>query len=170
MKFTTIVIIKADQATLDNIRKKLPEKSKTYPTDLIIKAASLIPDTDMSDNHSIAKSLAGQTGYESGVDENGVYLMTTLFKDTLIADCVKKIDKPLKKLNICDYYDAFDLDMTDNLLNYIDTYDRFPDAVLMPDLSLVRATGELEDWKNEFKEILKQYSGSSFSLILNCHV
>ena len=169
MKFTTIVIIEANSATLDNIRKKLLDKAKTYPTDLIIQAASLIPDTDMIDSHSIAKSLAVQTGYESGVDEKGVYLMTPLFKDNLIAECVKKIDKPLKKINICDFYNVFDLDMTDNLLSYVDKYDRFPDAILLPDLSLVRADGELNDWKDKLKEILKSYDNNSFSLILDCH-
>ncbi|MFZ2310913.1 MAG: hypothetical protein WAW11_05210 [Patescibacteria group bacterium] len=170
MKFTTIVIIEASSATLDNIRTKLPELTKTRPTDLIIQAASLIPDTNMTDQHSIAKSLAEQTGYKSGVDEQGIYLMTPLFKDTLIADCVKKIDKPLKQINICDSYDVFDLDMTDNLLSYIDNYDRFPDAILLPDLSLVRADGELSDWKDKLKEILKPYANNSFSLILDCHV
>jgi hypothetical protein len=123
----------------------------------------------MTDNNSIAKSLAKQTGLESGVDKKGVYLMTTLFKDNLIAECRKKIDKPLNKLNICDSYDVFDLDLTDNLLSYIDEYDRFPDAVLLPDLSLLRASGELNDWKDKFKEILKPYANNSFFLILDCH-
>ncbi len=170
MKFTTIVIIQASQKTLSNIKKKLPEKSKTYPTDLIIKSASLIPGTDMNDNYSIAKSLAELSSYESGVDEKGVYLMTTLFKTGLIAECVKKIDKPLKKLNFFDSYHVFDLDMTDNLLNYVDGYDRFPDSIILPDLSRIRSTGDTGNWKDEFKKILKQYSDNSFSLILDCHI
>lgn len=170
MKFTTIVIMKTEKGILDNIRKRLPEESKVYPSEAILNTASLLPDVNMLDKQSVSKALAELTDSASGVDDNGVYLMSTLFKDSLIEQCNKKIKKPISKLNICDDYSVFDLDMTDDLLNYVDGYDRFPDAILMPDLSLIRATGELSDWKNKFKEILKQYSDNSFSLILDCHV
>lgn len=169
MKFTTVVIIEASEPSLDNIRKKLPELSKTYPPDSVIKSASLIAGTNMSDNYSIAKSLAKLTGQKSGVDEKGVYLMSELFKKGIIKKCLEKIDKPLMNLKICDYYEEFDLDMTDNLLSYIDEYDRFPDAILMPDLSLIRAEGELGAWKDAFKKTLKPYSKTSLALILDCH-
>ena len=183
MKFTTIVIIKADLATLDNIRKKLPEESKVYPSDEIIKTASLLPNVDMSNNQDIAKALQELTGAKSGVDKDGIYLLETVFKDTLIEQCKKKISKPLEQLNLFDYYDIFDLQMTDDLLDSIDKYDRFPDSVVTPDFKLIRAPrvfmniDELSpnyqdfiSWKNDFKEILKKYSGDSFSLILNCHI
>jgi len=183
MKFTTIVIIKSDPTTLDNIRKKLPEESKAYPSEEIIKTASLLPNVDMSDNQALAKALSELSGLKTGVDENGVYLLDTVFKDTLIKQCQKKIDKPLKRLEFFDYYDIFDLQMTNDLIINIDEYDRFPDAVITPDFKLVRAPKafvnidetssnyrEFINWKKDFKEILKKYSGDSFSLILNCHI
>lgn len=161
--------MKAEKNILDNIKERLPEESKAYPSEAILNTACLLPDVNMSDKQSVARALAELTGSSTGVDENGVYLMSTLFKDGLIKQCDEKIKKPINKLNICDDYSIFDLDMTDNLLGYIDMYDRFPDAVLLPDLSLIRNTGEFNDWKNKLKEILKQYSGNSFSLILDCH-
>ncbi len=170
MKFTTIVIIRASDKTLAEIRKKLPEKGKAYATDWMIQTASLIPGTDMNDKQSVARALAELGGKEAGVDEKGIYLMTTLFKDNLIADCVKKIDKNVKQLSICDEYDVFDLDMTDNLLSYIPGYDRFPHAIITPDVSLIRSEEEMEDWKNKFMEILKKNENNSFALVLDCHV
>ncbi len=183
MKFTTIVIIKADPDTLNNIRKKLPEESKTYPSDEIIKAASLLPNVNMSDNQDVAKALHELTGAKTGVDKSGVYLLDTIFKDALIEQCKKKINKSLEELNFLDYYDIFDVQMTDDLLVDVNQYDRFPDSVITPDLELIRApmafmnTGETSPsyqkfliWKEDFKELLKQYSDNSFSLILDCHI
>ncbi len=169
MKFTTIVIFEASDKTLAEIRKKLPEKGKAYATDWMIQTASLIPGTDMNDKQAVARSLAELGGKEAGVDERGIYLMTTLFKNNLIADCLKKIDKPLKKLDICDAYDAFDLELTDTFLNYVEGYDRFPDAIIRPDLSVVRAGEDIDTWIIKFKEILKEYSRNSFVLVLDCH-
>lgn len=183
MKFTTIVIIKADSSTLDNIRKKLPEESKTYPSNEIIKTASLLPNVDMSNKQDVAKALHELTGTKTGVDENGVYLLDTVFKDALIGQCKKKINKPLEELNFFDYYDIFDLQMTDDVLANVDQYDRFPDSIVTPDLELIKphkafmdVDGSNQDyqdligWKKDFKEILKKYSSNSFSLILSCHI
>ena len=170
MKFTMIVILKTEKDILNNIKKRLPEESKAYPSDTILDTARLLPNIDMSDKQSVARALAELTGSATGVDENGVYLMSTLFKDSLIKQCNEKIRKPINKLNILDNYSIFDLDMTDNFLSYVDMYDRFPDAILLPDLSLVRASGELSDWKNKFKDIIKPYAENSLSLILDCHV
>lgn len=183
MKFTTIVIIKADPAVLDNIRQKLSEKSKAYPSEDLIKSVSLLPDVNMSDNKDVARALSELTGTETGVDEHGVYILDTVFKDTLIDQCRKKIDKQLKDLKFFDYYDIFDLRMTDDLLDNVDEYDRFPDSIITPDFELIRTSKafmnvdetsadykDFIDWKKNFKEKLKTYSGNSFSLILDCHV
>lgn len=169
--------MKTEKGILDSIRKRLPEESKAYPSEAILNTASLLPDVNMSDKQSVARALAELTGSASGVDDNGIYLMSTLFKDGLIEQCNEKIKKPISKLKICDDYSIFDLDMTDNLLGYIDMYDRFPDAVLLPDMSLIRADLSLirvekniSTWKNQVKEILKKHANDSFSLILDCHI
>ena len=134
MKFTTIVVIKADSVTLNNIKQRLSEK----------------------------------------LDE-------TICKDALIQQCQKKINEPLERLNFFDYYNIFDLQITDDLLDMVDGYDRFPDAIITPDLKLIRAPKafmlidessrdyqEFLNWQKDFKKILEEYSNNSFSLILDC--
>lgn len=183
MHFTTIVIFPADDETLDKIRQNLEEKAKSYPSKTIRQSAALIPGTDLSSQESVARALAELTGQEAGVDEKGIYLMTSLFKDNLIAQCQKKMELTLKKLNFFDDYSVYDLEMTENLLINIKTYDRFPDAILLPDLQLLRAPQAFmgidiasanypafKKWQEEVQIILKKYSKNSFSLVLDCHV
>lgn len=183
MHFTTIVIFPADDETLDKIRQNLEEKAKSYPSETIRQSATLIPGTDLSNQESVARALTELSGKEAGVDEKGIYLMTSLFKDNLIAQCQKKMEPALKKLNFFDDYSVYDLEMTEDLLINIETYDRFPDAVLLPDLKLLRAPQAFmgidiasanyptfQKWKEELQAILKKYSKNSFSLILDCHI
>lgn len=183
MHFTTIVILKADNKTLDNIRKKLTEESRAYLTEDMKNTICTLFDVNLSDNEAIAKKLSEMHQTKTGVDEKGVYGYSLVFKDALIEQCRKKIEKPLAKLDFFDYYDIFDLRMTDDLLDNIDKYDRFPDSIVTPDLKLVRSPRafmmidenssnyqDFIDWQNNFKETLKQYYSNSFSLVLDCHV
>ncbi len=183
MHFTTIVIFPADNKTLEKIRQNLEKETKSYPSEIIRQSAVLIPGTDLSSHESVAKALAELTGNETGVDEKGVYLMTSLFKDNLIAQCQKKMEPALKKLNFFDDYSVYDLKMTEDLLINIEAYDRFPDAVLLPDLKLLRPHQAFmnvdiasanypafQKWQAEVKTILKKNAKNSFSLILDCHV
>lgn len=183
MHFTTIVIFPADDETLEKINQNLEKKAKSYPSETIRQSAALIPGTDLSKQDSVARALAELTGNESGVDEKGVYLMTTLFKDNLIAQCQKKMEPILKKLNFFDDYSVYALEMTEDLLINIETYDRFPDTILLPDLKLLRAPQAFmgidiasanypafQKWQEEVKTVLKKYTKNSFSLILDCHI
>ena len=183
MKFTTIVVITADQPVLNNVRIKLPKESKAYLSKNIINIAALLPNIDMSNNEAVAVALSGLIGAAIKFDENGFYAFDTIFKDSLIEQSKKKIEKPLEDLKIFDYYDIFDLQMTDDLLTMVDGYNRFPDAIITPDLRLIRAPKafmyidesnsdyqEFLEWKNNFKKILEKYSSNSFSLILSCHI
>lgn len=183
MKFTTIAIIKADQATLDRIRIKLSEKSKAYLSELIIKSASLLPDVDVSSKIAVTKALSKLIGSTTFYDDKGFYVFDTVFKVALIDQCKNKLDKPFKKFDFFDSYDVFDVQMTDNLLTLVDGYDRFPDCIITSELELIKSPlafmstnedsanyKELVDWKAKFKNILKEYSNNSFSLILDCHL
>ena len=183
MKFTVVVIIKSDNKTLDNIKKNINEKSKAYLSEEMKNNISSLFDIDLLDNKAIAEKLSEISETETGVDKEGIYELSFVFKNTLIEQCKKKIDKPLEKLKLFDYYDVFDLQMTDDLIVNIDQYDRFPDAIIMPDFKLIRAPKafmninaisddyqKFLDWKKDFKETLKKHSDDSFSLILDCHI
>ncbi len=183
MKFTTIVIIQSDNKTLDNIRKKVNEKSKKYLSEEMMNSICSLSNIDILDNQAIAEKLSEINQSETGVDDKGIYELSFVFKDALINQCQHKIDKPLKRLNFVDWYDIFDLQMTADLIINVDQYDRFPDSIIKPDFQLVRApkafmysdvtraeNHDLISWKNDFKDILKKYSDNSFSLILSCHV
>ncbi|MFA5644367.1 MAG: hypothetical protein WC928_02450 [Patescibacteria group bacterium] len=183
MKFTAVVIIKSDNKTLDNIRKNINEKSKAYLSEAMKNNISSLFDIDLLDNKAIAEKLFEINKTETGFDEEGIYEFSFVFKNALIEQCKKKIDKPLGKLNFFDYYDIFDLQMTDNLIINIDQYDRFPDTIIMPDFKLIRAPKafmninetsndyqKFLDWKKDLKKALKKYSNDSFSLILDCHI
>lgn len=183
MKFTTVVIIKSDNKTLDNIKKNINEKSKAYLSEEMKNNISSLFDIDLLDNKAIAEKLSEINETETGVDKEGIYELSFVFKNALIEQSKKKFDKPLGKLNIFDYYDVFDLQMTDYLIVSIDQYDRFPDAIIMPDFKLIRTSKafmninetsddyqKFLDWKKNFKGVLKKYSDNSFSLILDCHI
>lgn len=183
MKFTTVVIIKSDNKTLDNIRKNINKKSRAYLSEAMKNNISSLFDIDLLDNKAMAEKLFEINKTETGFDEEGIYELSFVFKNALIEQCKKKIDKPLGRLNFFDYYDIFDLQMTDDLMVNIDQYDRFPDALIMPDFKLIRAPKafmnidaisddyqKFLDWKKDFKEMLKKHSNDSLSLILDCHI
>ena len=184
MKFTAIAIIKTDPDILNKIRVKLLEKSKAYISEDMIKTASLLPNVDMSNNQAVAKAISELTGDKTYIDEGGIYLMDTVFKNELIKQWGEKIEKPLERLNFFDYFSIFDLMMTDDLIVAVDGYDRFPNTIVTPDLKLIQAPKggfmfidelnpnhkEFIKWTCDFKEILKKYSNNSFSLILDCHI
>ena len=183
MKFTTIVLIGADPVTLGKIKNDLLKKSKTYPSKEMLGFMALLPNIDLTDNVSIANALAEIQNTETGVDERGVYIMDFAFKDALIKKTKERMAGEIKGLNFCDDYEVFDLRTTDDLLDGIDQYDRFPDSIMLPSGELVRSPKafmsvdesspdykEFLDWKDRFKTILKKYSDHSFSLVLDCHI
>ncbi|MDP3836840.1 MAG: hypothetical protein Q8Q67_01950 [bacterium] len=182
MKFTAIVIMKSDTAVLDNIRKKINDKGKEYLSAEMKNNFSLLFDMDPHDDKALAEKLAEINQTETGVDEKGIYQLSYVYKEALVEQCQRKIDKPLKQLNFFDDYDIFDLMLTDDLVNAVDGYDRFPHAIVTPELKLIQPpTGFMHvdvsspnykdyiKWTKDFKEMLKQYSTNSFALILGCH-
>lgn len=183
MKFTAVVIIKSDNKILDDIKEKIGEKSKIYLSEKMKNNISSLFGVDLLDNKAIAQKLSEINQTETGTDEQGVYELSFAFKDALIAQCRKKIDKPLAKLNFFDDCDIFDLQMTNDLIININQYDRFPAVIVTPDFKLIRASKvfmnineasddyqEFLDWKKDFEETLKKYSDNSFSLVLDCHI
>ncbi|MCX6795139.1 MAG: hypothetical protein NT165_00155 [Candidatus Falkowbacteria bacterium] len=183
MKFTTIVIIQSGPEMVKKIRESLSKKSKVYLSSETISMLSILPNVDMSDNQAIAKAFTDTTGEFCEVDEGGIYYFSTAFKSAVVEHYRKKIDKPLMKLNFLDSYDIFDAQMTNDFLNMVDGYDRFPDAIVTTDLKLIRApkafmfvdenSSDYQDflaWQKEFKQIVAKYSQDSFCLILDCHV
>ncbi|MFA5024750.1 MAG: hypothetical protein WC523_07430 [Patescibacteria group bacterium] len=137
----------------------------------------------LSDDRAIAEKLSEMNQTETGIDEKGIYELSFVFKDGLIEQCQKKIERRLEKLKLFDYYNIFDLQITNDLLKMIDGYDRFPDVIITSDFEIIRAPKafmnidessnnyqESLNWKKSFKETLKEYSNNSFSLILDCHI
>ncbi|MFZ4649003.1 MAG: hypothetical protein ACOYMB_05270 [Patescibacteria group bacterium] len=182
MKFTTIVVIQSSPEILKKIRESLPKKSKVYLTDENINLISILPNVDMSDNHSIAKALSDISEETYNIDEKGIYYFDTQFKQAVAEHYRKKIEKPIMKLNFLDSYDIFDVQMTDDFIIMVDEYDRFPDVIMTSDCKLIRSQGpfmlvdetskyyqDFLNWQKEFKEVLQKHSQDSFCLILACH-
>ena len=184
MKFTTIAIIKIESSLEQVIRMKLAEQSRTYVSeDMKTLIGALLGDSFPNMNDAeMAVAVSEMNGTETGVDEKGVYELTYSSKEALMNESVKKIEQVIRKLDFCDAYNAFDMLMTDDLLDSIESYERFPDSVITPECRLVRAPQafmfmdekssnyqEFLDWKVEMKKILEEYSSNSFCILLACH-
>jgi hypothetical protein len=184
MKFTTIAIIKIEDDLREIIRKDLSEQSKTYVSeDMKTLVSALLEEShpNITDDE-MAVAVSEMNGTETGVDEKGVFELTYSYKEALINESVKKIEKVIRRLDFCDGYSAFDMQMTDDLLESMDSFERFPDSVITPECRLVRAPQafmfmdekssnykDFLNWKVEMKKILKEYSGNSLCLLLACH-
>ena len=185
MKFTTIAIIKPDEKSLEEIKNNLTKQSKEYVSeDMKILTTALLEDqiSDIKDA-DIAVAISEMNGTETGVDEKGVYEMVCKFKEDLKESSSRNIEQTIEKLDFCDNFDVFDVRMTDDLLNDIDSYERFPDSLITTDGQLSRAPqtffhvekGSTSykaflDWEAELKKILEKYSGDTYCLMLSCHV
>lgn len=183
--YTIVAIFKTDPITLNQLRENLSKKYKYYLPDDQIKTVSVLEQIDMADNNNLIQKLKEYTGEEINIDEKGIYGMSAnIFKDNSISLLTKRLEKPfLNFSNKFDYWNAFDLMITDDLLNDLDKLDRFPHVIFTPDCRWIEAPEVFMftdasssnyqsylNWKNEVKKILEQYSKNSITLLIDCHI
>lgn len=247
MHYTTVAIFKTEPSTFRKFEDGLSKKHKYYLPDEYIKAISALEKIDASNNTNLIQKLKEYTGEEIGIDEKGIYgISTKVFKDNLISLFVKKLEKPFSRFDLnrevkeykyylsqkdiksiadhykidisnldaiaeklndwngdkggvdqkgvyglstknreakWDYWNAFDLTTTKDLLNNLDKIDRFPHVIFTPDCKWIEAPEYFMfmdasssiyqsylKWENRVREILKQYSENSIALLIDCHI
>ncbi len=184
MKFTTIALIGIAPDAVTAIRADFSKQSKAYVSDDMITLTSALMGEEFPNpsNQELAFAISEIYGTETGVDENGIYQISSVFKQELMEKGVAKIEKDLEKHNFYDAYEVFDFLLTDDFLKVIDSYDRFPDVIITPDNQFIRASQafmyidaespdykEFIAWKEQVKKILQEHAHTSCSLILDCH-
>ncbi len=113
-----------------------------------------------------------------------------LAKDNLMYLMSKKLEKPFSKYDISideknengkfDAWEAFDMMTTKELLNNLDSLDRFPYYVFTPERKWIEPNQafmfvspsnekKYRKWTNTAKETLEKYIDNSIPLLIGCH-
>lgn len=247
MHYTAVAIFKTDSSTIRKFKDNLSKKHKYYLSDEYIKTIAALEKIDESANTNLIQKLKEYTGEEIGIDEKGIYgISTKIFKDNSISLFAKKLEKPFSrfdhnrevkeykyylskkdikdiaehyKIDVSDlnaiaeklkdwdgqdkggvdqkgvyglstknregkfdYWNAFDLMTTEELLNNLDKIDRFPHVIFTPDCKWIEAPEYFMfidasssnyqsylKWENRVREILRRYSKNSIALLIDCH-
>lgn len=184
--YTAIAILKTEPSLLRKIKEGLLEKKecKYYPSQKEIESISILFKIRIDDKVKIAKQLKEISGDETGVDEKGIYgLSSELYKKNVIKVLVSKLEKPLARLNQegdkFESWKAFDIMPVSDLLNNLDKMDSSLDAIYTPDCEWIE-TPEFTpyapynkkasiDWENRVKEILQKYTENGLVLLIDCN-
>jgi len=148
-----------------DINRKVKEY-KYYLSEETKKSIAESYKIDISDSKAIADSLEKWDGDRGGVDEGGVYGLSTK-----------------NKQGKQDGWFIYGIMTTQYLINNFNKIDRTPHAILTPSCEWMEAPeyffmtnpsspnyNKLVEWEEKSKTILSEYSENSLSVLINCHV
>lgn len=148
-----------------DINKEVKEY-KYYLSEETKKSIAESYKIDISDNKAIADSLEKWDGDKGGIDENGVYGLSTK-----------------NKQGKQDGWFIYSIMTVQDLINNFDKMDRTPHAILTPNCEWKEAPeyffmtnpsspnyDKLLEWEEKSKTIISEYSENSLAILINCHV
>jgi hypothetical protein len=148
-----------------DINKKVVEY-KYYLTEEEKQSMAKSYKIDANDFNFIAENLNDWCGDKGGVDQNGVYGLSTKNKN-----------------GKHDGWYIFNIIPTEDLINFLPKIERMPQAVLTPSCEWIESPeyffvvdpdmsnyNIFLEWEKKLKEVLNKYSKDSLAVLINCHL